>query len=162
MQDIRGYEGLYAITTDGKVWSYRKQKFLKNYTTEDGYLYVTLYKNKKRKTIKIHRLVAETFIANPNNLPEVNHKSEIKTDNRMENLEWITKRGNANYGTRTERIHQKTRKKVCCIETGVVYNSTVVAEDETGILGSHISEVANGIRKTAGGYSWRYIEEEIL
>ena len=157
MRDICGYEGLYAITDNGEVWSYRKNKFLKQHITNDGYLYVTLYKNKQRKTIKVHRLVAETYIPNPNNLPEVNHKSEVTTNNCIDNLEWVTKKENANYGTRAERIHKKTRKKVLCVETNIIYASTLDAEYKTGISSSHISEVANGIRKTAGGYLWKYI-----
>lgn len=112
MKDIKGYEGLYAITSCGKVWSYISNKFLKQKIDKDGYCTVNLYKDKKRKTKKIHRLVAEAYLENPNNLPEVNHKDEIKTNNSIQNLEWCSTKYNRQYGTRIQRATEKTRKKL--------------------------------------------------
>lgn len=90
MRDIPGYEGLYAATEDGRIWSYRRKKFLKPGKGKDGYLYVILCKDGKPKTYRIHRLVAETYLPNPLNLPQVNHLDEDKTNNALPNLEWIS------------------------------------------------------------------------
>ena len=103
MKDIPGYEGKYAATSCGKIWSYKSKKFLKPKSDKDGYYKVNLYYDGKQKTYFIHRLVALTYIPNPNNLPQVNHKSEIKTENFIDNLEWCTGEYNTNYGTRNER-----------------------------------------------------------
>lgn len=104
MKDIEGYEGLYAITSCGKVWSYKSKKFLKARYDKDGYISVALRKDGKTKYFFVHRLVAMAYIPNPNNLPEVNHKNEIKSDNNINNLEWCTRKYNANYGTIKERL----------------------------------------------------------
>lgn len=107
MKDVEGFEGLYAITEDGRVWSYPKRikyksseytrnwkgRFLKPALGRDGYLLVSLSKTKST-TLRIHRLVAKTYIPNPRMLPQVNHKNGIKTDNRLENLEWVTSQEN--------------------------------------------------------------------
>ena len=88
MKDIQGYEGLYAVTSCGKVWSYKNERFLKPYKKRDGYLEVYLYKGGERKHYIIHRLVAMAYIPNPDNLPQVNHKDENKENNALPNLEW--------------------------------------------------------------------------
>ena len=111
MKDILNYEGLYAITSCGKVWSYRSQKFLKPNIKKNGYLEVDLRKNGTHKFCLIHRLVAEAYIPNPLGLPEVNHKSEIKSENFVNNLEWMSAKDNRNYGSRNERIWKTRRMK---------------------------------------------------
>ena len=101
MKDIKGYEGLYAITEDGRVWSYRHKKFKKASLTHNGYERISLSKNNTLRNYRIHRLVAETYLPNPDNLPEVHHINSIRTDNRVENLEWVDKEHNLkerNYG----------------------------------------------------------------
>ena len=117
MRDIKDYEGLYGITEDGRVWSYRKNRFLKPQKTKTGYLYVQLSKNNKTKNYKIHRLVATAYLENPLNLPCVNHIDENKTNNCVENLEFCTVAYNNIYGTRIERVAKSLSKKVICIET---------------------------------------------
>ena len=88
---IEGYEGLYSVTDTGKVFSHISGKFLKLGQSSNGYLYVSLYKKGKMKKHKVHRLVAITYMANPDNKEQVNHINAIKTDNRVENLEWATR-----------------------------------------------------------------------
>ena len=94
MKDIIGYENLYAITEDGKVWSHRLSKFLNPTTNKDGHLQINLSKNGTKKRFYLHRLVAETYLPNPNNLPEVHHINGIRNDNRVDNLDWVSKEEN--------------------------------------------------------------------
>ena len=96
MRDIPGYESLYAVTSCGKVWSYRRKKFLKPSDNGLGYLQVKLSKDGKTKTYKVHRLVAEAFISNPLNLPQINHKDENRANNALLNLEWCDAAYNSN------------------------------------------------------------------
>jgi hypothetical protein len=99
MVDISGYEGIYAITSCGRVWSYRKQKFLKG-AGNPKYLYVELGHGNKKY---IHRLVAEAYLPNPENLPCVNHKDENPQNNSINNLEWCSYQYNNIYGHRIEK-----------------------------------------------------------
>jgi DNA-binding CsgD family transcriptional regulator len=87
----------YAITRDGEVFSFRNNIKLKSTINSDGYMKVNLCNKFSRKTIKIHRLIAEYYIDNVNNYPQVNHINGIKTDNRVENLEWCTSSQNAKH-----------------------------------------------------------------
>lgn len=159
MKDIKDYEGLYGITEDGRVWSYRKNRFLKPQKTKTGYLYVQLSKNNKVKNYKIHRLVATAYLENPLNLPCVNHIDECKTNNCVENLEFCTIAYNNIYGTRIERVAKSLSKKVICIETNEVFESIKEAA-KTINYNCHISDCCKGKRKTAGGYHWAYYEEQ--
>lgn len=104
MVDIEGYEGLYAITEDGNVWSYRRNKFLIAKMSNCGYMRVVLSKNNVTTNYSVHRLVAKAYIPNPNNYPCVNHKDENKLNNCVENLEWCTHKYNRNYGTLPEKL----------------------------------------------------------
>lgn len=155
MKDIIGYEGLYAITSCGKVWSYRSQKFLKNTILNNGYAQVDLCKDGQSKKYLVHRLVAEAYAPNPLGLPQVNHKNEVKTDNYINNLEWCDSEYNNNYGNHNKAIS----KSVYCVELDKIYSSTREAAKELGIKGNHISCVCRGVRKTSGGYHWRYVNE---
>lgn len=94
MKDIEGYESQYAVTEEGQVWSYKTKKFLKPVTKKDGYLQVSLFKNGKAKTYLVHRLMAQTYLSNPNNLPEVHHIDGNSTNNNIKNLQWISKEDN--------------------------------------------------------------------
>lgn len=110
LQDISGYEGLYAVSTDGRVYSYRKKRFMKPQPEVDGYLFVYLIKDKHGTFHKIHRLVAQTYIPNPENKPQVNHKDEDPTNNDVSNLEWVTPKENCNWGTRNKKLSELQKR----------------------------------------------------
>ena len=105
MKDIKGYEGLYAVTEDGQVYGYKRKKFLKPIKEWTGYYKVNLSKDSKVKAFKLHRLILETFspVEDMENL-DVNHIDEDKANNSLHNLEWINHKDNCNHGTRNERI----------------------------------------------------------
>lgn len=172
-KDVVGYEGYYQVSDQGRVRSVDriitcadgqirrcKSRILKFGKNWKGYLLITLSKDCQCKTYQVHRLVAEAFIPNPENKPEVNHKDEDKTNNCIDNLEWMTSKENNNYGTAIVRRSIKRGKPVRCIETGEVYYSANEAERQTGVNSSHIGEVCRGIQKTAGGYHWCYFQQE--
>lgn len=99
---IEGYEGLYEISNLGKIKSNFRQgsttDFLKISNNGNGYMMVRLCKNGKAKKYYLHRLLAQTFIDNPEDKPQVNHINENRSDNRLENLEWVTQKENNNHG----------------------------------------------------------------
>lgn len=123
-KDIEGYEGKYQISSLGRVkrlggyyyCGHRgeqkkiiEEKIMKQQIRSKGYLCVSLSDGTKRKTFQVHRLVAQAFIPNPDNLPQVNHKSEITSENFVENLEWCDNKYNCNYGSHGKRIGDKLR-----------------------------------------------------
>ena len=116
-KDCKGYEGRYQVSSQGRIWSIVSQRYLKQTITSGGYCKVGLIaKNGKEKKERIHRLVAIAFIDNPNNFPVVNHLNGIKTDNRVENLEWTTVKGNTkhaydnNLGNFQEKLAENLEK----------------------------------------------------
>lgn len=162
MIDIEGYEGLYAVTSCGRVWSYKRNKFLKPYKEHRGYLRVDLMKDGVNTHHKIHRLVAKAYIQNPNNLKQVNHKDENKENNIVNNLEWCTNYYNSHYGTKNHRIgmanknHPSFSKKVFCVELDQTFESISEATRKTGVSVSQISRCCNGIYKSAGKLHWKH------
>lgn len=153
MKDISGFEGLYAITSCGKVWSHKRNHFLKPWINNTGYATVYLRKNKKTYRKSIHRLVAETYLPNINHLPQVNHKNEVKTDNYINNLEWCTYKYNVNYGTRLKKIY----KPVYCIELNKIFESIKSAEMELCIPHSSIIKCCQGEFNQTHGYHFKYV-----
>lgn len=159
-RDVVGYEGLYKVSTEGNIKSIRRNKLLSPDTGRNGYKRVSLYKNKTIKHYSVHRLVAQAFIPNPNNLPQVNHKDEDKSNNCVSNLEWITHKDNCIYGTRLERM-SKTRSKPIIqlsLEGDFIreWNSTREAAKFIGCFRQNINNCLRGVTKTAYGYKWKY------
>ena len=168
---IEGYENLYEVSNlgrvrrlesvvNGKAGSKRKvpEKILKPGTHRNGYLFVTLSKNGIRRHFLLHRLVATAFIPNPNNLPQVNHLSEDKLNNTVENLEWCTAKENNNYGTRTKRASEKLQKPVLCVELNQIFPSLTDAARQLRLSVGNLGSVLTGYSKTAGGYHFEYAE----
>ena len=184
-KDVVGYEGLYKVSNKGKVFSVERISLqgrkiggqsLKPARSKYGYLWVILCKNGKTKAKYIHRLVAQAFIPNPNNFPQVNHIDEVKDNNNVKNLEWCTSKYNANHGTRNERSAKTQSKKVKAInvETGevITFNSAKEAGGE-GYGKGEVSKACRGIYKsrrtgkliggdghTYRGHKWSYEGEK--
>ena len=161
MRDIPGYEGLYAVTSCGKVWSYRKKKFLKPCQVGRGYLQVSLSVNGVVKQFTVHRLVAEAYIPNPDNLSEINHKDENKTNNCINNLEWCNRRYNLIYGDRIEKAIKSRYGhglKIYCPELDRVFDSQTAAAEELNLWKGSINKVCKGKQKTTGKYHFEFVE----
>ena len=161
-RDIDGYEGLYQISNKGRVKSLYNgsERLLKSYDNGDGYLKVQLYKNTAAQHRLVHRLVAEAFIPNSQNKPQVNHKDENKKNNCVENLEWIACIDNCNYGTRNERISRKILQYSKSGEFIREWQSAAEVERVLGIDNSNITKCCKGKRKYAGSFIWRYKEKD--
>ena len=165
-KDIDGYEGLYQVSNTGKVKSFRAWKrakcpneyILKPTANNRGYLAVTLYKDASKRKYLVHRLVAEAFIPNPNNYPQINHIDEDITNNSFENLEWCTPLYNNCYGTARFRAMLTTGKPV---EQRLIngqllatYVTATIAQDITGISAKEINACIRGFLHSAGGFIW--------
>lgn len=150
MKDIKGYEGIYGITSCGRVWSYKRKKFLKPKDNGKGYLFVGLFKDGKEKNFHIHRLVAEAYIPNPDNLPQVDHIDGNKTHNYVNNLQWITNRDNCRKSN-NKPILQYT-------SNGEFVREWSSATDVGKKVKSSICDCLKGRTKSAYGYKWFYKE----
>lgn len=176
-KDIVGYEGLYEVSNLGNIRSvnwgkrgYSKNLYLKPHNK--GYLQVELFKNGNRKMFMVHRLVAQAFLENNDNLPLVNHKDENKENNRADNLEWCNNSYNVCYSLNKHGIvtgkrptvtrHNSKRTELKVVQ--ITMDGKTVREWEnsrtvflsTGMSDWSISECCRGKRKTAYGYIWRY------
>ena len=167
---IEGYENLYEVSNLGRVRSLERtvirkngvkrkvsEKILKPGTQQNGYLMVTLHKNGVRRSFYLHRLVLTAFNPNSDKKLQVNHLSEDKTDNSVENLEWCTAKENSNYGTRTKRASEKNRKPVLCVELNQIFPSLKEAARQLSLSVGNLSWVLTGRSKTAGGYHFEYV-----
>ena len=171
-KNIEGFNG-YQVSNEGKVKSLnynhtKKERILKSEKDKDGYLQVVLYKNGKPVMKKVHRLVAQAFLENPQNLPQVNHKDECKTNNSVDNLEFCDNKYNINYGSRTQKCaekqlnHPTKSKRVDQInaQTGEVirqWESTREA-GRNGFKQNHVSDCARGAIKQYKGFIWKYLQ----
>lgn len=178
-KDVKGYEGLYQISSNGRVKSVERflckpsqgqkshypERMKNTFTTKKGYETVSLSNGRSQKTYRVSRLVAEAFLPNPNNLPTVDHINRITTDNRVENLRW------ASYQTQIENreidyskrkiVYAKGKehcnsKQVRCIDTDEVFDCIKAAGIKYNVNPICISLCARGRRKTAGKLRWRF------
>jgi hypothetical protein len=175
-KDIKGYEGLYQISNLGNVKSIKSKKILVQSSSSSGYKFINLRKNSKGKNFRVHRLVAETFIPNYNNLPYVNHKDENPKNNCVDNLEWCTASYNINYGDRNNKVAKKVsiwrkkkgsdysprkRKRVAqyTLDDKFVkeFRSINEAGRETNSSIGTIQKCCVGISHTCNGYKWKYV-----
>lgn len=163
-KDVKGYEGLYKVSDTGDVLSLERKGTKRGdhilSATKDrvGYKMVGLSKKGRYKKCRVHRLVAEAFIANPNNYKEVNHKDEDKWNCRRENLEWCSRAYNVTYGTRT----QKTRRRIAAYsKSGEFFHEYDGIREACRINGfpypGNISRVLNGKAAHAYGFVWKEI-----
>ena len=162
MRDIPGYEGLYAATSCGKIWSYRTKKFLSLADNGRGYKMVCLYgADGRRKTYRVNRLIALAYIPNPDNLSDVAHLDNCRDHNWVSNLEWQSRKQNLDTSEFRENTKTKVFSRVRCVETGEIFKSCVQAAAAVGLTRHSINYCLLGYQKTAGGYHWeRYYEKE--
>lgn len=161
-KDIDGYKGIYQISSYGKVRSLKSNKLRKLIEDRDGYLWVALYKNKKQKIFFVHRLVADAFIENNKNKPQVNHKDENKKNNRYDNLEWVTAKENINYGNRTYKASQKHNKPIRVIYrdgTYEIWESATIFANAFGLNRDSISDNIRNKRMTRTGLLFEYVND---
>lgn len=174
-KDIEGYEGIYQVSNLGRVksiarkvkysrgnhsyYQYQQERLLSANQKSNGYLECSLYKDSKRTHKYIHRLVADAFIDNPNNLPVVNHIDEDKQNNKVDNLEWCTVSYNNTYGTRIDRKvkntdYRKNSRKIIGEKNNIriVFYSIVAAKKITNINRSSIESVLSGRIKSSKGW----------
>lgn len=152
---IKGYEGLYEVSNFGRI-----RRYLQLNTNNKGYKHITLIKDNKKTDVSIHRLVAEAFLPNPDNLPCVNHKDENPSNNFVNNLEYCTYKYNSNYGTAQQQKSHKLSKPVCQYsldnELIKIWPSLTECKNKEGFNIGHIYECCRGIRKTHKGFKWSY------
>lgn len=172
-RDIDGYEGLYQVSTWGRVKSLKYnhqnvERLLKPLGGSKGYLHVCLWKNGQVKQVMIHRIVANAFIHNPQGLPQINHKDENKQNNEVSNLEWCTVKYNLNYGTHNQRVSQSNinnpliSKKVLQfdLEGNFIkeWKSTMEVQRQLNFKSTHICAccLKKKYHNSYKGYVWRY------
>lgn len=168
-KDVEGYEGYYLVSNYGRIKSFyrnKKGRVIKPSVMNGGtgYEQVGLYKNGIQKKVLLHRLIAEAFIANPDNFPFVNHIDENKINNSAENLEWCTSLYNNNHGTRNKRISNTQSMPVSakCIKTGNELHFKSIAEaSKQGFNASSIWKVCNGKMNKHHEYVWKYEKKEV-
>lgn len=172
-KDINGFESIYQISNFGNVkscdkrvkngngYAVRKGKQLKPNLTKGGYYSVHLYIGQRKREPKlIHRLVAEHFLSNPNNYPQVNHKDENKLNNRVDNLEWCTEKYNSNYGKHHIKLSlaQPTRKTILQYDLNGIFirewksNKDIIKELKI----YHALHCCKGLYTQSGGFIWKY------
>ena len=157
-KDIPGYEGRYQASNLGRIKGPRGLN--KPFINRDGYLVATLYAGREKRRTGAHRLVAMAFIPNPEEKEQINHKNGIRTDNRVENLEWVTCSENNLHRRRVLRGGGgRPKRPVRCLETEVVYPSISEASKATGAGMEKILMCCQGKRKSTNGLRWAYAEE---
>ena len=165
-KNVVGYEGLYQVSSLGRVRSLEhidsnghpvKERVLASFLNRNGYRKANLYRDRNRKQVSIHRLVAAAFLDNPDNLPEVNHIDEDKSNNAVSNLEYCTVLYNNTYGTRLERVAKALECPICAITSSGqrhYFDSVNEAARVLGLKRQGITNCLHGRRKHHGGFSF--------
>ena len=170
---IPGYEGLYQASTLGRIKSLITNKILKDTQIKSGYKIISLSKNKREKLWRVHKLIALTFIPNPNNYPVINHKNGIKNDNRADNLEWCTYSYNSKHAYDKKLrippwLNKKGKNHNCSKKIEQydlqgnfirVWDSIADASREFNVSDGNIIKCCKKVNKTVRGYIWKYCEE---
>ncbi|MDE5789948.1 MAG: hypothetical protein K2H96_01790, partial [Muribaculaceae bacterium] len=172
---VKGYEGLYEVSSFGRVKSLEKDVYysdrgytrrypemiMKQHITAEGYCSIGLTKDKQHKSYQVHRLVMEAFVPNPDNLPCVNHRNEKPDCNYPDNMEWCTVAYNNTYGTKVERVAAQNRIEVCQYDMSgkllKVWEGSRKAGETLGLDGSNIVKCCKGKSKFVGGFIWRNV-----
>ena len=178
---VKGYENRYLVSNYGRFFSLHMQRIMKQQHDKDGYCLICI----GRKIRRAHRVVAEAFIDNQENLPQINHINGDKSDNRIENLEWCTQSYNMKHSfdkldnkiwnknvpmseEQKQKLSQAKKgkhilgmngnaKKVLCIETGEIFSCAREADIKIGVVKGCVAHCAKGYTKTAGGLHWQYV-----
>lgn len=156
---IKGFEN-YEISSLGRVKSNQKnkEKILKFRITKTGYYRVMLQQDCNKKELLVHRLVAFAFLEIQKNKPEVNHIDLDKSNNRLENLEWVSKSENIKHSYLNGR-KKKARKVIRLSTPIIIYESIKIASIENNVSESSISQNLRGISKLSNGYKFKYLKE---
>lgn len=162
-KDINEYNGIYQISNFGRIKRLKdkyhiKDKILKPFITETGYLRISLCNKNIKKTYRVHRLVAEAFIPNLNNLPCINHKDENKQNNNVNNLEWCTHQYNNTYGTFIERRSKSRGVSVTQydLQGNIIKEWESIISAKKALNVYNIDRCCKGKQHTAKGYMWKY------
>ncbi len=163
-KEVYGYDALYEISNLGRIRTkhhgkegYKKEyRYLEPIDNGNGYLRVNLRSNHRQRTAYIHKLVAQAFVDNPNGYSEINHIDEDKSNNNADNLEWCSHLYNCQYGTKNIRASEKRKKKIECVELGIIFDSLNDAANYFDVGVSAIGNCLKGRSKSCAGYTWRY------
>lgn len=156
---LKVYGATVSVYDDGSVWIHRGSRNKRRFgdTSDKGYKKVLIRDNGQGRTVFVHRLVALAFVPNPDNKPQVNHKDGNKTNNRPENLEWVTLDENMRHRSKVLKSYPK--RSVLCVDLGVVFESVSEASKEMGVNRANIAMCAKGQRNSAGGHKWVYVDK---